>query len=196
MSRTRIRVAAVPLRRSLSRLAFVSLLLGACGSPNQERSRVAEVQREADRRIEAIRAESAKRAAEAQRQIAKLEADLAAKSKQLEVGLRGPPQADAGADDEVANERRSLEERGRAALRRVDQEVRELDARSSSLAKTARTELERELARANASRKAVEDDLDELDRATRQNLQHLSERLERHLAEVEQSLKNARMKLK
>jgi hypothetical protein len=186
----------VALRRSLPSLALAAIMFGGCGGAQQERSRVAEIQREADRRVEAIRVESEKRAAEAQRQLAQLQADLAAKNQELERGLRGGSQVAAGTEDGLESERRSVEERGRTALRRLDEEARELGERSSALARATRSELDRALENASASRKSIENDLDELDRATRQTLRPLSERLERHLAELEQRLKDARKKLK
>jgi hypothetical protein len=194
MRRTLNRFAAMPLGRSLRGLALAALVLGACGAP-QDQARVAEIQREADRRVEAIRIESEKRAAEAQRQMEKLKADLAAKTEELERAHGGRPHADT-TDDGFASERRSVEDRGRAALRRLDEEAREIGERSNSLARNTRAEVERALENANGSRKSVENDLDELDRATRQTLRTLSERLERHLAELDQTLKDARKRLK
>jgi hypothetical protein len=186
----------VSLGRSLHALPLMAVLLGACGSAQQERARVAEIQREADRRVQVIRVEAEKRAAEAQDQIAKLKADLAAKNEELERGVRGRPEADAGADDAIAKDRRSLEERVRTALQRLDEESREIGRRSSALAKTARSEVDRALDSARDSRESIEDDLNELDRTTRTTLRPLEERLDRRLAELEETLKEARKKLK
>jgi hypothetical protein len=191
MTRIRLRSEFAAIGQTLA-VAFVALPAVACGSAQQERARVAEIQRAADHRIELIRAESERQAAEAQRQIAKLKADLAAKNDELDRALRGRPHG----DDGLANERRALEDRGRTALARLDEEASDIAARTSSLAKAARAEIERELAKASASRKYLEDDLRELNDATRQTLSELSNRIDRRLAEIEETLKNARRKLK
>jgi chromosome segregation ATPase len=184
------------------RLRFVlvaALLVLACGNEEEQKKKIAEVEKKADERVRQAERQARAKTEEVQRELEKVKAELAESKSKLSDTLS---QAKASVEEQakaaeaaLEKARQAFKEEGRTELAHLNKEVQELSSKSGKLKKPAKDAFTKLMKDIQKQQKTIAADIAAFDKATLDTFRATKAKLDRDLAAMRATIRAARAKI-
>jgi hypothetical protein len=178
---------------------LLALFAPACGNEEEQKKKIAEVQKKADERVQQAERQARAKTEEVQRDLEKAKAELAdAKSKLTDAVTQAQASVEEqtkAAQAALEKARQAFKEEGRTELAHQNKEVQELSAKSGKLKKAAKDSFTKSMKDVQKHQKAIAADIVAFDKATLDTFRTTKAKLDSDLARMRATIRAARAKI-
>jgi len=184
----------------IPRALLLLMLLPAC---EDQKAKIAEIQKTADEKIAAAEKSAREKVAALQKQLDMASADFADAAAQVKAEANDAvSKAQANADDAAKaaaaaldRARKAYKEEGRVQLDNLKQDVSEVNAKIAKASDKAKTAAQKAMQKVGDEQKAIEKDITAFDTATLETFKAAKAQLDKDVASLKATIKAARAKL-
>jgi DNA anti-recombination protein RmuC len=183
------------------RFALVAALLAllACGNEEEQKKKIAAIEKKADERVRQAERQARSKTEEVQRELEKVKTELAESKSKLSDTVS---QAQASVEEQakaaeaaLEKARQAFKEEGRTELAHLNKEVQELSSKSGKLKKPAKDSFMKSMKDIQKHQKTIAADIAAFDKATLETFRTVKSKLDRDLAAMKASIRAARAKI-
>jgi hypothetical protein len=184
-------------------LLFVVLGVAACGDEEKTKAKIAEIQKQADEKIAQAEKAANEKLAALQQQMEATKADLVdaaaqAKAQADDAISKAQSNADEAAKSAAAaltRARQAYKEEGHQQLNALNKEVSDINAKIAKATATVKTTAQKAMTKVSDEQKAIQKDIEAFDTATLNTFKAAKAQMDKDVAALKATLKNARAKL-
>src|SRR5262245_58486522 len=180
-------------------LLVAALLTLACGNEEEQKKKIAAIEKKADERVQQVERQARAKTEEVQRELEKVKTELAESKSKLSDAVS---QAQASVEEQakaaeaaLEKERQAFKEEGRTELAHLNKEVQEVSSKAGKLKKPAKDSFMKSMKDIQKQQKTIAADIAAFDKATLETFRTTKAKLDRDLAAMRAMIRTARAKV-
>jgi hypothetical protein len=189
-------------RLAQTALVFV-MFTAACDNGEKTKAKIAEIQKQADEKIAQAERSANEKLAALQQQMEATKAELVDAAAQVKAEANDAiNKAQANADEAakaaaaaLARARQAYKEEGRQQLNALNKEATDINAKIAKATATVKTTAQKSMLKVAEEQKAIQKDIEAFDTATLNTFKAAKAQMDKDVASLKATLKNARAKL-